>query len=201
MKKIVVIAFVLAVSVVTCHAQESRQDVSLSGQALVYPFMASTTDVMVNSNAAYGALLSYRFMITPSSAVEANYGITYENTFHYTISNTNNYNVLNRTQEVSFAYVRYFVWKNFNPFLEAGPAALVYLPIRNIGTTSLDVKQSEQTGVLYGGGIAYELSPSWDFRAEFRNIVTKVPNFSYRQLTTKRWFNIFEPTVGFAYHF
>ena len=41
----------------------------------------------------YGALLSYRFMLTPSSALEANYGITYQNKIHYLISNPNNYTV------------------------------------------------------------------------------------------------------------
>ena len=69
-------------------------------------------------------LLSYRFMLTPSSALEANYGITYENNIHYYVSNTNNYKVITRTQEISAAYVRSFVFKKFNPFVEAGPARL-----------------------------------------------------------------------------
>ncbi len=52
-----------------------------------------------------------------------------------------NYQVLTRTQEISFAYVRSFVYRKFNPFVEAGPGALIFLPIGNSGTQSLDVKQ------------------------------------------------------------
>ena len=66
MKKIALIAFLLAVCVAAGRAQESRQDISLSGTGLIEPFMASSTDVQVHSNAAYGALLSYRFMLTPT---------------------------------------------------------------------------------------------------------------------------------------
>ena len=79
MKKIAFIAFLLAVCVAAGRAQESRQDVSLSGTGLIEPFIGSSTDVYVHSTAAYGALASYRFMLTPNSAVEANYGITYQN--------------------------------------------------------------------------------------------------------------------------
>jgi opacity protein-like surface antigen len=201
MKKIALIAFLLAVCVAAGRAQESRQDVSISATGMVEPFIASQTDVQVNSNTAIGGLASYRFMLTPSSALEANYGITYQNKILYTISNTNHYLVTTRTQEISAAYVRTFTFRKFNPFVEGGPAALIFLPIRNSGTTSLDVKQQTAIGGMYGGGIAYEISPSFDIRAEFRGLVTKVPTFSYTALNTNKWYNIYNPAIGVAYHF
>jgi hypothetical protein len=60
---------------------------------------------------------------------------------------------------------------------------------------------------MYGAGFAYEISPSFDIRAEYRGLVTKVPNFGLGSgnttlnLTTNKWFNIYEPVVGVAYHF
>ena len=182
------------------RAQESRQDISISGIALIEPFVASSTNVQVHSNAAFGALASYRFMLTPSSALEANYGVTYENSINYYV-NPNHYQVLTRTQEISAAYVRSFTYKKFNPFVEAGPGVFIFLPIRNSGTTSLDVKQQTSVGGIYGGGIAYEISPSWDIRAEYRGFVTKVPTFDNNQFTTNKWYNIYIPTLGMAYHF
>ena len=83
MKKIAFFVCLLAVCVAAGRAQESRQDISLSGTALIEPFMASSTDVQVHSTTAYGALASYRFMLTPTSALEANYGITYQNKITY----------------------------------------------------------------------------------------------------------------------
>jgi len=207
MKKIVLVVFLLAFCAAAGRAQESRQDISLSATAFIPPFIASSTDVQVHSNYALGGLLSYRFMLTPTSAIEANYGITYQQTYHYIVSSTNNYNVLTRTQELSAAYVHSFVFKKFNPFVEAGPGALIFLPIRNSGTTLIDAKQQTEVGGLYGAGFAYEISPSFDIRAEYRGWVTKVPTFgsgggsSTANLTTNKWFNIFVPTVGVAYHF
>jgi outer membrane immunogenic protein len=207
MKKIVLVVFLLAVCVAAARAQESRQDISLSGTAFIPPFIASSTNVQVHSNSAWGALASYRFMLTPSSALEANYGITYQQTYSYTVSNTNHYKILTRTQEISAAYVHSFIFKKFNPFVEAGPGALIFLPIRNSGTTLIDAKQQTQIGGLYGAGIAYEISPSFDIRAEYRGWVTKVPTFgstggsSNANLTTNKWFNIYVPTLGVAYHF
>ena len=201
MKKIALIAFLLIVCVAAGSAQESRQDISLSGTGLVEPFIASSTDVQVSANRAFGAMVSYRFMLTPSSAIEANYGMTYQNTIHYVISNTNHYDVLTRTQEMSAAYVRSFNFRKYNPFIEAGPAAFIFLPIRNSGTTSLDVKQQTDIGAIYGAGVGREISPSFDIRAEFRGMVTKVPTFGDTSLTTNKWYNIYNPVVGVAYHF
>lgn len=200
MKKIALIAFLLFVCAAAGRAQESRQDISLSGTGLIEPFMASSTDVQVHSTTAYGALLSYRFMLTPSSALEANYGITYQNKINYYV-NPLHIQVLTRTQEISAAYVRSFTFKKFNPFLEGGPGAMIFLPIRNSGTNTLDVKQQTGIGGLYGAGFAYEISPSFDVRAEYRGFVTKVPTFGFNALTTNRWYNIYMPTVGVAYHF
>ena len=207
MKKIGLIALLLAVCVAAGRAQESRQDASISGIVLIEPFVASSTTVQVHSNAAYGVLGSYRFMLTPSSALEANYGVTYENTIRYVVGNTNTVNVNVRTQEITAAYVHSFTYKKFNPFVEAGPGAMIFLPIRNSGTTSLDVKQQTEIGGMYGGGIAYEISPSFDIRAEYRGFVTKVPNFGQTSstnqvnLSTNKWYNIYIPTIGVAYHF
>ncbi len=200
MKKIALIALLMAGCVAVGRAQESRQDISLSGTALIEPFKASSTTVQVNSTPAYGGLLSYRFMLTPTSALEANYGLTYQNSIGYYV-NPNHYKVLTRTQEISAAFVHSFVFKNFNPFVEAGPAALIFLPIRNSGTTTVDVKQQTTVGGLYGAGFAYEISPSFDVRVEYRGLVTKVPTFGLSQLSTNRWYNISNPAIGIAYHF
>jgi outer membrane immunogenic protein len=200
MKRIAFVAFFLAACVVAGRAQESRQDVSLSGMGLVEPFKASSTDVQVSANRAFGGLLSYRFMLTPTSALEANYSMTYQNTIHY-YTNPNNYKVNTRTEEISAAYVRYFVFKNFNPFVEAGPGGFIFLPILNSGTTTHYTKQQTEIGGLYGVGFAYEISPSFDLRAEYRGWVTKVPTFGLSELSTNRWYNISSPVIGVAYHF
>jgi opacity protein-like surface antigen len=202
MKKIAFLAFLLAVAVAAGRAQESRQDISISGTALIEPFISSSTDVQVHSTTAYGALVSYRFMLTPTVAMEGNYGITYQNRIHY-YAPPNNYNIPVRTQEVSGALVKSFVYKNWNPFIEAGPGAFVFLPIVNTGLQSLDTKQQIEIGGIFGAGFSYEISPSFDIRAEYRGWITRVPTFGNTAFTTNKWypFNIYDPVVGVAYHF
>ncbi len=206
MKRIAFLVSLLALSAAAARAQESRQDFSLSGTALIEPYKASSTDVQVHSTTAYGGLASYRFMLTPNSALEANYGITYQNRItYYGPQFPNGIPVLTRTQEISGAFVRSFVFKNFNPFIEGGPAGIIFLPILNSGTKTLDAHQQTAVGALYGAGFAYEVSPSFDVRVEYRALVTKVPTFgvstSSYNFATNRWYNISVPTIGVAYHF
>ena len=200
MKKIALIVFLLIACAAAGRAQESRQDVSLSGTVLSEPSIGASTDVYVHATPAYGALLSYRFMLTPSSAIEANYGITYQNSITYR-ANPNTWHILTRTQEVSAAYVRSFNFRKYNPFVEVGPSAFIFLPIRNSGTTNIDAKQQTNMGFVYGAGFAYEISPSFDIRTEYRGMITKVPTFGLNYLTTNKWYNIYEPVLGVAYHF
>ena len=202
MKKIALIAFLLVVCVAAGRAQESRQDVSISGIGLIEPFMASQTDVQVHSTYALGALASYRFMLTPSSALEANYGITYQNTIKYVLPTfPNGVKVNTRTMEMSAAYVRSFAFKKYNPFVEAGPAGFIFDPIRNTGTQTLDAKRQTTVGAMYGGGVAYEISPSFDVRLEYRAFLMKTPDFGLDAFKTNRYYVNMTPSLGIAYHF
>jgi outer membrane immunogenic protein len=202
MKKIATIAFLLAACAVASHAQESRQDISLSGTGIIEPFIASSTDVQVHSGYGLGVVGSYRFMLTPSSALQASYGIDYQNKIRfYTPAFTKGVQVLARTQDISFSYVYQFHYKKLNPFAEAGPGAFIFLPVRNTGTETVDAKRQTGIGAVYGAGVAYEISPSFDIRAEYRGFITKVPTFGDATFATNKWFNVFVPSVGVAYHF
>jgi outer membrane immunogenic protein len=203
MKKIVIIAFLLAGCVAAGRAQESRQDISISGTGIIEPFIGSQTDVQVNSTYGLGAVASYRFMLSPTSALQASYGIDYQNkiTYHEPSFGAKGQPILTRTQDISASYVRSFNFKKFNPFVEAGPAGLIFLPISNTGTSNVDAKRQTTIGGIYGAGVAYEISPSFDIRVEYRGLVTKVPTFGLAYYATNKWYNISVPTVGVAYHF
>ena len=108
-------------------------------------------------------------MLTPHSALEANYGFA-QNSTKYVISSLPNGRVHTRLQEGSVAYVYSLNFRNFNPFAEVGVGGIVFMPVKDYGTTLLDTKQSINIGGLFGAGLAYELSPSFDIRAEYRGV-------------------------------
>jgi outer membrane immunogenic protein len=198
MKKSLLLCLLLPLSAAACFAQESRQDASVSGTGVFPPFTTGNA-VYQNADPGWGVLASYRYMLTPRSALEGNYQYS-RNTTNLRNS-VNNFDVHTKMQEISAAYVFNFTYKKFNPFVEAGPGAFLFSPLDDSQTQTLGAKRSTSIGFLYGGGIAYELSPSFDIRAEYRGIVVKAPNFGLSNFNTNRWYNISDPAVGIAYHF
>ncbi len=78
---------------------------------------------------------------------------------------------------------------------------MFFSPIHDYQTTSLDTKRTTNIGALFGAGVAYELSPSLDIRAEYRGIVVKAPFFNVDNFKTNRYEVISMPSLGIAYHF
>jgi outer membrane immunogenic protein len=201
MKKTMLLLGALMVSAAAGYAQESRQDVSVSGTAAFAPQITGNS-VQKNSSMTIGLLASYRYMLTPRSALEVNYGYQ-QNTQYYQVFGRANGGIHVLQQEFSGAYVFNLNFKNFNPFVEAGPGAMIFSPLKDAGTTNLDAKQNTNIGALFGAGVAYELSPSWDIRAEYRGFLVKTPTFSLPNNTfnTNRYEIISTPSIGVAYHF
>jgi len=201
-KSLLLFLLVLPLLAASCFAQESRQDISLSGTAIIPPF-ASGDGVHVHATTGWaGGLASYRFMLTPHGALELNYQYT-QDVMHFTGPSIPGYIIHNRFEEFSGAYVRSFTFKNFNPFIEGGPAGFMISPIDDAKTTTYGISRSTEIGGLYGAGIAYEVSPSFDIRVEYRGLILKTPSFNYpgNDLRTNVYYNIYDPVIGVAYHF
>ncbi len=199
MKKILLVgALLLSSSVV--YAQESRQDFSVSGFALVAPDVHGNGVNPMVTTVTTGVLGSYRYMVTPRSALELNYGFA-QNSIKYFTSSIRNGEVHTRQQEISGAYVYTRNYGKFNPFAQLGVGGMIFTPIRDNGTHQLDAKQNTNVGALFGGGLAYELSPSFDLRVEYRGFLLKAPDFGMTEFKSNRYEVISMPAVGFAYHF
>ena len=196
-KKIVLAALMLAT--VAGFSQESRQDVSVSGTGLFVP-QVNGNAIQMNSTIPLGILASYRYMVTPRSALELNYTFS-QNITKYNTSFNPFIRIHTRTEEVSGAYVYNVNYRNFNPFAEIGVGALIFTPVRDFLSNRLDTKQNTNIGGLFGAGIAYELSPSFDIRAEYRGFVVKSPDFGLDVLKTNRYMVVSTPAIGVAYHF
>jgi outer membrane immunogenic protein len=201
MKKTMLLLGALMVSAAAGYAQESRQDVSISGSVPFAPQITGNS-VQKNTSMTIGLVASYRYMLTPRSALEVNYGYQ-QNTQYYQVFGKKNGGIHVLQQEISGAYVFNLNFKNFSPFLEGGPGAMIFTPLKDAGTSNLDAKQNTNIGALFGGGVAYELSPSFDIRVEYRGFLVKTPNFSLpgNVFNTNRYEVISTPALGVAYHF
>ncbi len=200
MKKSIVLCALLAGSASAAFAQESRQDVSLSGTFLIAP-QVNGNGAQLNTNASLGALASYRYMLTPRSALEVNY--TFAQYADYLRNSQATFSVHTRQQEVSLGYVYSRNYRRYNPFVEGGVAGVAFSPIKDNRTSTFDTKRSTSLGGMFGGGVAYELSPSFDIRVQYHGVVVKAPNFGIQQsnFSTNRYEILSMPAVGIAYHF
>lgn len=182
-------------------AQESRQDVSFSATGLFGP-QVNGNGAQLNSTGALGLLTSYRYMLTPHSALELNYSFAQnQNVYKVSFNGVAGQRIHSREQEITGAYVYSLTFKRFNPFAEIGVGSLIFTPVRDYGTQTLDTKQNTNIGGLFGAGLAYELSPSWDIRMEYRGFVGKSPDFGIGNFKTNRYEVWSIPAVGVAYHF
>jgi outer membrane immunogenic protein len=201
MKKTMLLVGALMLSAAAGYAQESRQDVSVSGTASFAPQITGNS-VQKNTSMTLGLLASYRYLLTPRSGLELNYGYQ-QNTQYYQVFGKKQGGIHTLQQEISGAYVFNLNFRNFNPFIEAGPGVIIFDPLKDAGTSDLDAKRNTNIGALFGAGVAYELSPSFDIRVEYRGFLVKTPNFSLPNnvFNTNRYEVISTPALGIAYHF
>lgn len=201
MKKTMLLgALLLGSAAVVAHGQESRQDVSASFFGVFAPQVNGQVVHPLATTTTGGFLGSYRYMLTPRSALEVNYGFA-QNSDKYTSASLPNGRIHARQQEISGAYVYSRNYKNFNPFAEVGVGGVIFTPIKDSGTNQLSARQNTNIGGLFGAGVAYEISPSFDVRVEYRGFVLKAPDFGLDAFKTSRYYVLSTPSLGFAYHF
>jgi len=203
MKKMMLLGAVFSCAAVVANAQESRQDVSASFIGVYAPTVDGRgVEPMTTTNTG-GVLASYRYMLTPRSALEMNYSWAQNSDkYHNTSAGVPNGRVHARQQEISAAYVYSRTFKNYNPFLEAGLGVMLFTPILDNGTNESGVlKQTTSPGGLFGGGLAYEINPSIDVRVEYRGFLMKAPSFGFDPFSSSRYYVLMTPSLGVAYHF
>jgi opacity protein-like surface antigen len=199
MKKTMLLG-VLMLSAAAGYAQESRQDVSFSGTGIFAPTIHGAANINQKMTGALGLLMSYRYMLTPRSALELNYSFA-QDSQKYQTSFEPYARVHSRQQEITGAYVYSLNFKRYSPFAEVGVGTMIFTPVLDNGTNLLGTKSTKGIGGLFGGGLAYELSPSFDIRAEYRGFLVKTPNFGEGDFSTNRYEIISMPSIGVAYHF
>jgi opacity protein-like surface antigen len=200
MKKMMVLGALLVCASAVGRAQESRQDFSASFTGVYAPDVYGEVVHPMHTTNTGGFLGSYRYDLTPRSQLELNYGWA-QNSIKYNSISFPQGEVHARQQEISGAYVYSRTYGRYNPFLEGGVGGVIFTPILDAGTHELSTKQNTNVGALFGGGVAYELSPSFDIRLQYRGFLMKAPDFGQAGFKTNRYYVLMTPAIGIAYHF
>jgi outer membrane immunogenic protein len=204
MKKMMLLGALMVCTAAIGHAQESRQDASVSFTGVFAPAVYGVSVHPMTTTTTGGFLGSYRYMVTPRSALEANYTFS-QNSLKYNAPSAGCDNfgcrANTREQELSVAYVYSRTYGRYNPFLEGGVGVTLFTPILNYGTTKKDIKSANELGGLFGGGLAYEINPSFDIRVGYRGFLMKATDLGYPNVEAKRYYILMTPSLGVAYHF
>jgi opacity protein-like surface antigen len=200
MKKMMLLGALFVCAAAVGRAQESRQDVSMSFIGVYAPDVYGGVVHPMTSTKTGGVLASYRYDLTPRSQLELNYSFA-QNSIKYNSISFPQGEVHARQQEITGAYIYTRSYHNYNPFLEAGVGGYIFTPILDNGTHQLDAKQNTNIGALFGGGLAYEISPSFDVRVGYRGFLLKAPDFGEASFKTNKYYVLMTPSIGIAYHF
>jgi opacity protein-like surface antigen len=200
MKKMMLLGALLVCASAVGRAQESRQDFSASFIGVYAPDVYGEVVHPMHTTSTGGFLGSYRYDLTPRSQLELNYGWA-QNSIKYNSISFPQGEVHTRQQEITGAYIYTRTYGRYNPFLEAGVGGVIFTPILDAGTHELSTKQNTNIGALFGGGVAYEISPSFDVRVQYRGFLMKAPDFGQAGFKTNRYYIMMTPAIGVAYHF
>lgn len=179
-------------------AQEQRSEVSIEGTGFFTKDSAGN-GVLDRATNAGGFLIGYRYNVNRWLAAEANYGYN-RNTQMY-FGNTLARVQSNIHQFTGSAVVKLPGFGRIQPYALAGGGALLFDPTGNAGETFLGATREARGTFLYGVGADYVFTRHISFRAEYRGLVYKSPDFNLARLNTNSWTNIAQPAAGIVVRF
>ena len=154
----------------------------------------------MSTTKAGGFLGSYRYMLTPRSALELNYWFAQYSLKYHSAGVFGGRGCMQAAGDHRRLCVLAHL-QELQSVLEAGVGGMIFTPILDAGTHELSLKQNTNLGALFGGGVAYEINPSFDIRIGYRGFLLKAPDFGSSDLKTNRYYVLMTPQLGIAYHF
>ena len=195
------------------HGDYGGAEVFVSGFGLL-PRKANGNAISETGTQAGGASAGYRFHLNASSALEGRYGFS-RNSQKYTISGAVS-SIPVYLSEISGSYVYNFTsLQHIQPFLEGGGGLILFSPSNYgggatataaavdpvYGGSSVGLNKQAKGMFVYGAGADVPVSSHLYFRAEFRGLGYKTPDFGMAPYQTNAFSFAYEPSVGVAFRF
>ena len=148
---------------------------------------------------AAGLLAGYSYQFSKWFGAEGNYGYS-RNTLSY-ITTGGAPSVQSDYHAATAAFVVHIPTgvRHFRPYALGGGGALIFDPTDKFVVTGAD-RQTRGT-FLYGGGANFDITNKFGFRAEYRGLVYKIPDFGLNTLNLDKFTHLAEPSVGFYTRF
>jgi outer membrane immunogenic protein len=202
--------FLLAVAVCVFFigsglAQDLRSEVNFQGTANITK-NSDNLDIPSQATRSGGFLAGYRYHLSPVFAIQGDYGYT-RNTQKYFDPVFGETDIqANMQQLTGEAVLTAPSSSKVRPYGLAGIGALFFRPTNSLNNNFIGVgtgtgNNQTKAAFLYGGGIDFDLTRYMAFRAEYRGLVYKIPDFQISGLASNAFTHTAQPSFGLVWKF
>jgi outer membrane immunogenic protein len=205
-KKFFLPALVFLVSIAGSGvAQNLRSEVSIQGTGNITK-NSDNVDIPHEATKSGGFLAGYRYHLNSWFAVQGDYGYTrntqkyFDPFFGFTAIQAN---VQQLTGE---AVITAPTSSRVRPYALAGVGGLFFRPTNSLNNSFVGVgnntgNNQAKAAFVYGGGVDFDLTRYVAFRAEYRGLVYKIPDFQIPGLASDAFTHTAQPSIGLVWRF
>lgn len=202
MKSALTLSVLLAVGLsLPGHAQQEsgyRSEIGVSALG-AFPHGVSGNGIDQTGTDSGGVLASYRFNFTKHHSVEFDYSYTRDT--QQFLSPAGAAGVQSNMHEATASYVYRVPMGRLTPFASAGTGAVVFDPISTAGVPAALAGSQARAAFVYSGGVDLSLTRHLSFRAQYRGLVFKAPDFGIHGFDADSVTHLAEPVGGFVWRF
>ena len=205
-KKFFLPALVFIVSIAGSGvAQNLRSEVSIQGTGNITK-NSDNLDIPHEATKSGGFLAGYRYHLNSWFAVQGDYGYTrntqkyFDPVFGFAAIQAN---VQQLTGE---AVITAPTTSRVRPYALAGVGGLFFRPTNSLNNSFVGVgnntgNNQAKAAFVYGGGVDFDLTRYVAFRAEYRGLVYKIPDFQIPGLASDAFTHTAQPSIGLVWRF
>jgi outer membrane immunogenic protein len=186
-------------------AQNLRSEVSIQGTGNITK-NSDNVDIPHEATKSGGFLAGYRYHLNSWFAVQGDYGYTrntqkyFDPIFGFTAIQAN---VQQLTGE---AVITAPTSSRVRPYALAGVGGLFFRPTNSLNNSFVGVgnntgNNQAKAAFVYGGGVDFDLTRYVAFRAEYRGLVYKIPDFQIPGLASDAFTHTAQPSIGLVWRF
>ena len=186
-------------------AQDTRSSFSVQGTVNL-PQNQDNIDIPHHATDSGGFMLGYRYNFKPWFAVQGDYGYT-RDTQRYFDPVFGETDIQSGIHELTAsAVITAPAHARVRPYLLGGVGGLFFRPTNSANNAAFGISSqtgngSTQGAFVFGGGVDFDIKPNLAFRAEYRDYLYKIPDFSIPGLASDNFTNMMQPSVGVVWRF
>jgi outer membrane immunogenic protein len=186
-------------------AQDFKSEFSVQGTANL-PKNSTNIDIPHDATKSGGFLVGYRYHLNPWFALQGDYGYTRDTQKYFDPFFGETDIQANIHQLTGEAVISAPSSSRVRPYGLAGIGGLFFRPTNSLNNNFIGVGQgsgNNQTkpAFVYGGGVDFDITRYMAFRAEYRGLLFKIPDFQLPGLASDNFTHIAQPSVGLVWRF